>query len=346
MSNGRRSTSRHSTSVTTRGRRKNAAALDDFDTQQVIRQFRALADHVVRDRRNPPSPPIAKRSTWGCFDIIREIGHGGFGTVYLAWDSTLERAVALKLLHRTGRSSAALQEGRMLALAEHPNVVRVLGADEHDGVVGLWMEYIKGVTLKQFLERNGTLGAHEAINIGICLCQAIAAVHHAGLLHRDIKVHNVMREDKTGRIVLMDFGSGALRTDDATEMSDLVGTPLYLAPELLTGSPATIASDIYSLGVVLYHLVTLEFPIAGDTIEIAQASHRSGQFIPLLDRRPDLPADFIAIVSRALARDPEQRFETVGAMQENLIQATALAAGSNRAPVSSQRLRLAVAPGL
>jgi serine/threonine protein kinase len=149
-------------------------------------------------------------------------------------------------------------------------------------------------------------------------------VHRAGLLHRDIKVHNVMREDNTGRIVLMDFGTSAVRSEDACEMPALVGTPLYLAPELLAGSPPTVASDMYSLGVVLYHLVTLEFPTPGRTVEVAQASYRNRQFVPLLDRRPDLPSSFIAIVSRALARNPARRYGTAGAMLEDLIQAMQL----------------------
>jgi serine/threonine protein kinase len=295
---------------------------NDFDTQQAIRQLRALAEDAAREPRT--APPISLGSSWGPFNIIRELGRGGFGTVYLAWESTLERVVALKLLHHVDRSSEALHEGRMLALADHPNVVRVHGVDEHDGVVGLWMEFVSGVTLKEFLERNGTLSAQEVSNIGICLCHAIAAVHQAGLLHRDIKVHNVMREDRTGRIVLMDFGSGAFRSDDARDMPDLAGTPLYLAPELLSGAAPTTASDIYSLGVVLYHLATLEFPVSGDTIEIAHASHSSGQCVPLVDRRADLPGAFIAIVSRALASNPAVRYRTVGMMQDDLIQALTL----------------------
>jgi serine/threonine-protein kinase len=297
---------------------------DDFDTQDMICQLRELADVAVADQDTPERPLFPAPSTWGPLEIVKEIGRGGFGTVYLAWDSKLERAVALKLLHYADRSSAAFNEGRMLALAEHPNVVRVFGADEHDGLVGLCMEFIKGVTLKEFLSRNGALSAQEAGTIGICLCQAVAAVHRAGLLHRDIKVHNVMREDKTGRIVLMDFGSGAVRTDDPREMPDLVGTPQYVAPELLGGAPATIRSDIYSLGVVLYQLLTLEFPVPGVTLELALTAHHSRQFVPLSDRRPDLPADYISVVSRALAREPADRYETVGALQNDLTRAIGL----------------------
>jgi eukaryotic-like serine/threonine-protein kinase len=294
----------------------------DFETQSVIRQLRALSDLATTDPESFwESAPSYAPSSWGSLEILKEIGRGGYGTVYLAWDSKLERTVALKLLHYADRASAAINEGRMLALAEHPNVVRVLGAEEHDGFLGLWMEFVNGVTLKEFVGKIGPLSAQETAAIGICVCQAVAAVHRAGLLHRDIKVHNVMREDGTGRIVLMDFGSGVLRTDDPCDMPPLVGTPLYLAPELLTGSQATIASDIYSLGVVLYHLVTLAFPVAADSLEGAEEAHRERRGVPLPDRRPDLSPAFVYVVSRALARDPNERYETVGALQEDLIRA-------------------------
>src|SRR5215470_12356205 len=137
---------------------KMSRLADDFDTQDMICQLRELADVAVADQDAPECPSFPAPSTWGPLEIVKEIGRGGFGTVYLAWDSKLERAVALKLLHYADRSSAAFNEGRMLALAEHPNVVRVFGADEHDGLVGLCMEFIKGVTLKEFLARNGALG--------------------------------------------------------------------------------------------------------------------------------------------------------------------------------------------
>jgi eukaryotic-like serine/threonine-protein kinase len=296
--------------------------VDDLDTQDVIRHFRALADAAL-DEECESDAPVFQPSTWGPFEIIREIGRGGYGAVYLAWDSTLERAVALKLLHHADRASAAVREARLLALAAHPNVVGVLGADTHDGLLGLWMEYIEGATLQAFLKKSGALAAHDALAIGIHLAYAIAAVHKAGLIHRDIKVHNVMREDRTGRIVLMDFGSSVVRTDDVDEIPDLVGTPCYIAPELLAGSPATVASDIYSLGVVLYHLVTLDFPLR-DPAGAESDAPDDFRFVPLSDRRPDLPAAFVHVVSRALAIDPADRYESVNAMQEDLVHAVSV----------------------
>ncbi len=131
-------------------------------------------------------------------------------------------------------SGEIIQEGRLLARVRHPNVVTVHGVDRHDGIVGLWMEFVDGLTLARVLATRGALDPREAALVGIDLCRAVAAVHKAGLVHRDIKAHNVMREGN-GRIVLMDFGAGELRTERSGARS-AAGTPLYLAPELFDGS--------------------------------------------------------------------------------------------------------------
>src|SRR6185436_10488784 len=165
--------------------------------------------------------------------------------------------------------------GRLLARVRHPNVVTVYGIDEHEGTVGLWMEWVEGLTLTQVLAARGLLGSHEAALIGIDVCRALAAVHKAGLLHRDIKAQNVMREPG-GRIVLMDLGAGEVRTERVSSELRLRGTPLYLAPEIFENKPATIASDIYSLGVLLYQLLTLRYPVEGDTFDAVEAAHASG----------------------------------------------------------------------
>src|SRR5262245_48789425 len=204
-------------------------------------------------------PPFA-RLTWGPLEIRRTIGHGRFGTVHVAWDPSLEREVALKILRSADQSAAVIREARLLARVRHPNVVTVYGVDQHDNAVGLWMDLIEGLTLRQVLALRGVLGAQEAALIGIDLCRAVAAVHKAGLVHRDIKVHNVMRETG-GRIVLMDFGAGEDRSDPSRAIHGSIGTPVYTAPEIFSGAPATIASDVYSVGVVLYHLVTMQYPV-------------------------------------------------------------------------------------
>ena len=156
----------------------------------------------------PIAAPIAN---WGPLRILELLGQGGFGEVYRAYDPSLQRDVALKLRRAgregKGRSSAVfLQEARQLARVRHPNVLVIHGADEHEGRVGLWTDLVRGKTLEQILTEQGPQGADEAARYGIEVCKALAAVHGAGLVHRDVKTSNVMRE-QGGRIILMDFGS-------------------------------------------------------------------------------------------------------------------------------------------
>ncbi len=148
------------------------------------------------------------------------------------------------------------------------------------------------------------------------LCRAVSAVHAAGLLHRDIKAHNVMRADD-GRVVLMDFGTG--RELDDVSSSDLTGTPLYVAPEILVGKPATIQSDIYSLGVLLYHLVTGSYPVAGRTIREVRQAHERGDRIAVRSVRPDLRPALARVIERACDAQPERRHENVDALARDLV---------------------------
>ena len=197
----------------------------------------ALVDtdaQTVEERVLPP-PSTGPLDHWGHLELIEQIGQGSFGNVYRARDTRLDRDVALKLL-RKGRQSAELaekilHEGRILARVRHRNVVTVFGVEEQDGRIGLWMEYIRGRTLEQLLRSTGSFGAREAALIGQELCRALAAVHKAGLVHRDIKAQNVMREEG-GRLVLMDFGAGQYvhATGATAPTGRLTGTPLYLAP--------------------------------------------------------------------------------------------------------------------
>ena len=253
---------------------------------------------------------------WGDLRLSEVMGEGSFGRVYRAWDTRLEREVALKLVKASGVSQAfdlsrAIKEARLLARVHHRNVVRVYGADSHAGRFGLWMELIPGRTLGQVLMMHGPMSVSEAIPIGIDLCHALAAVHGAGLLHRDIKAQNVLRENG-GRIVLMDFGTGhpIAGTHDAAD--SLAGTPLYLAPELFSGAKPSVGSDIYSLGVLLYHLVTDSYPVTGRCRADLESAHRAAERQPLRDARPDLSPAFIEVVERALARDPVDRYRSAG----------------------------------
>ena len=180
--------------------------------------------------------------------------------------SELERDVAIKILHRrvgdTRLKDRLLQEGRALAKIRHNNVVNVLGIEAHGDRVGLCMEFVRGNTLADIVRGQGKMSAAEAVLIGQDLCRALSAVHRAGYVHRDVKAKNVMRDD-TGRIVLMDFGTG--RTAEiAGGQGDRAGTPLYMAPEAIEGGRRRRAATSTALGVLLYHLVTGDYPVKAE----------------------------------------------------------------------------------
>jgi hypothetical protein len=183
------------------------------------------------------------------------------------------------------------------------------------------MELVHGRSLNEVVRVDGPMGPEEACVVGIAVCRALAAVHGAKLVHRDIKAHNVMREDG-GRVVLMDFGAGwELADRDRHRAVSLTGTPLYMAPELLAGGAPSVASDIYSLGVLLFFLVTGEHPLQGRTPTDVVLAHGLGQRRLLSDARPDLPDEFVRVVERALAASPERRYATAGAVIQALVEA-------------------------
>jgi len=269
-----------------------------------------------------PTPGIV--GTWGSLRLIQRVGQGSFGEVYRAFDTTLEREVALKLLLPRGQdketeAKALLREARALARVRHPNVVPVYGVDSHDGRVGFWSDFVHGKTLSALLTAEGPFSAREAALIGVDLCKAVGAVHAAGLLHRDIKSANVMRE-AGGRILLMDFG---LTHDNKAEQF-LSGTPVYMAPELLAGAPSTVATDIYALGILMFHLLTGKYPVDGSSIREIKSAHDSGSRTTLLDVRPDLPEQLAHVVEIAANPDPSKRYRSAGQMIAALTEAAGL----------------------
>ena len=278
---------------------------DAVDLPEPLRMFDALARaHRIAlfGTDVAPDRPVTR---WGHLEIRNEIGRGASGTVYRAWDPRLAREVALKLLASDSQTEAALEEGRLLARLNDPYIVRVFGADAHDGVSGVWMELLEGDTLEHVLARDGVYGAEESAVVGMDLARAVASVHAAGLLHRDIKARNVLRE-RGGRVVLMDLGAGRSATDIA--QGSETGTPMYMAPELFDGQPASVRSDVYSLGVLLYHLLTNRFPVRGRDLEQLRAEHHSASREPLLIVRTNLPSDLVSAVERACHPDPSARF--------------------------------------
>src|ERR1043166_1699372 len=298
--------------------------------------------HRTLDEPAAPLPVAARRSqsapaigTWAHLTLLERLGGGTFGEVYRAWDRQLEREVALKLLKGSGaddpETSRITREGRLLARVRHPNVITVHGVDVHEGRVGLWMELLRGQTLEQQLHTRGKFSAREAALVGIDLCRALAAIHAASLLHRDVKAENVIREEG-GRIVLMDLGTGREIDPLRRGLPDFAGTPLYLAPEIFDGAAASAATDVYSLGVLLYHLVTGSYPIRATTVEELKEKHANASPVRLRDARADLLTGFVAVIDRAIARDPKDRYPTAGALEADLLK-------SLDAPQASSRRR-------
>jgi serine/threonine-protein kinase len=297
--------------------------LDELRLLERIARFHQSAHEDDTERATAADSQSSPPRMWAHFLILGRLGSGSYGDVYRAYDTTLQSEVALKLMRDEGgmpmNGSRALREARYLARVRHPNVVTVYGAAQCDGRVGLWMELVRGTTLEETLQRHGTFGAREASLVGIDLCRALAAVHGAGLLHGDIKAHNVMREEG-GRTVLMDFGTSKDLEQDilpayAGGSHDFAGTPMYLAPEVFAGLPRTKATDVYSLGVLLFHLVTNRYPVEGETRAAIGEAHQRQARTHLHDVRPDLPDAFVNIVERAVDPEAQQRFQSVGAIE-------------------------------
>jgi len=303
----------------------------DVRTRALLQHLKALATlaevhrsaqltgSIIPEAEADQHQLAAPGDTWGQLRILERIGRGACGEVYRAWDTRLDREVALKLLAAgdpptADSTSPIIDEGRLLARVHHPNVVTIYGAERIGDRIGLWMEYVRGCTLQQVLEQR-PFEAADVVRIGIALGEAVSAVHAAGLLHRDIKPHNVMLAED-GRVVLMDFGTGYELTDDAP--APLAGTPLYLAPELLRGEPASVRSDIYSLGVLLFHLLTGSYPVRGGGIRELKLAHQRGEHIDIRTARPGIRPRLAGVVQRAIDPQPVQRYPNANTLVGDL----------------------------
>src|SRR5262245_12095693 len=252
---------------------------------------------------------------WGDLTILELARAGANGEVWRAWDAWLQREVALKFLQtvsgpapETSADSPLLEEARALARVRHPSVVAVHGIAEHNGRVGMWMEFLTGATLAAEIERRGALPPGEVTRIGLALCHALEAVEAAGVVHRDIKPANIVLEPK-GRVVLTDFGLGRRWQLSGPEGGGVSGTPLFMSPGQLAGRAATPRSDIYGLGVTLRWALTGQPPFRAGTLEELKAEVARGPATPLAEECKGAPAALVAAIDRAMAPSPEARYE-------------------------------------
>jgi len=293
----------------------------DDDSRRTIRELRVVAGihsaHQGGAGRTHGS--VAVPFQWGPLQVRAFLARGAHGDVYRAWDARLERHVALKLLHHDAPSDPAergpIAEGRLLARVRQENVVTVYGADRIDGRAGVWMELVDGLTIREQVDAHGPLATEVAAAVACAVLSGLGAIHRAGLIHRDIKAQNVVQADG-GRTILMDLGAGLERGADDNRVE---GTPVYLAPELLTGAAATIASDIYAAGVLLFYMVTGSYPVDGQSLDELRQRHES-------KARPTRPANvprrLAQVIERALSVNPRDRFASALEMKAAIETAT------------------------
>src|SRR5437667_4570047 len=258
----------------------------------------------------------------GRYKILRKLGTGGMASVYLAEDQELGRRVAIKILDERHAQDEQFverfrREAKNAAGLSHPNIVSIYDRGESDGAYYIAMEYLEGKTLKELLVARGPTPVRVAIDYTRQILSALDFAHRGGVVHRDIKPHNVIVAPD-GRLKVTDFGIARSGSSQMTEAGSIIGTAQYLSPEQAQGAPVDQRSDLYSVGVVLYEMLTGSVPFTGDTpLEIAM-KHLSEVPVPPSEVRPELPEDLDLIVLRALAKDSEDRYQTGEEMDSDL----------------------------
>jgi serine/threonine protein kinase len=261
----------------------------------------------------------------GRYRLESKLGSGGMSTVYLALDEVLDRPVAIKLLHREISEEADQlerfrREARAAARLSHPNLVGVIDAGEDDGRPYIVFEYIEGRTLKRRLQEEGRLPVDEAVAYAIEIGRGLTAAHARKLVHRDVKPQNVLI-DPDGRAKVTDFGiARSLESKGLTATGRVLGTTDYVSPEQAMGEDVDERSDVYSLGVVLYEMLTGDVPFRAETQVGVAMKHVNEPMPDVQTRRPEVSAAVASVVDRATTKDPRDRYGTVAEMVRDLEQ--------------------------
>lgn len=270
----------------------------------------------------------------GRYRIERTLGRGGMAAVYQAHDAELDRPVAVKVLAEHLASDDAfrqrfVREARMAAKLSHPNIVHVYDQGDEDGRPFIVMEYVEGTTLADELRRSGPFPPARVVDLALQICGGLEHAHSSGLVHRDVKPQNLLvRAD--GTLKIADFGiARAAQATKLTQIGSVLGTAAYLAPEQAAGEQVTAAADIYSLGCVLYELLTGQTPYVFETLPELVVKQREEPVTPIRELRPDVPPEVEAAVMHCLARKPEYRPASAAALAQEL------AAGSPEPPTEA-----------
>jgi serine/threonine-protein kinase len=279
----------------------------------------------------------------GRYRLEAKLGSGGMSTVYLARDETLDRAVAVKVMHREMSEQPEQlerfrQEARAVAKLSNPNVVAVIDAGEDGGHPYIVFEYVKGETLKQRISRIGALDTQEALAYAVEIARGLSVAHARQMVHRDIKPQNVLI-DEEGRAKLTDFGiSRQLEQEGMTATGRVLGTTDYVAPEQAMGRDVDPRSDIYSLGVVLYEMLVGQVPFHADSQVGVAMKHVNEELPDVQRRRPEVSAAAALVVERCTAKDPAERYQTIDEVTDDLetaLEVEAARAGSTTGEATS-----------
>jgi serine/threonine-protein kinase len=266
----------------------------------------------------------------GKYRIISPLGSGGFGTVYLAEDAWINKKVALKVPHRqTADFGELLREPRLLAALSHPNIVSILTAEKQDNVFFIVMEYVPGETLEAIVAREGPLELARALDYTCQICNALDYAHGQGVIHRDLRPANVLAPD-SGPLKVADFGTSRF-LELAAHGTTVIGSPPYMAPEQFQGR-AVFASDIYSLGVTMYEMLTGALPYkAPSPAELPRLL--TGELVrPPKERNAAIPRRINDIILRAMAPQVEARYQRAGELLDDLLAARVIIASGVRRP--------------
>jgi len=263
------------------------------------------------------------RKLGGRYEILYRVGGGGMAVVYKAKDLLLNRYVAIKVMNESLSNDTEFirrfsREAQAAASLSHPNVVNVYDVGREGHIHYIVMEYVEGPTLKEYIQENGPLPPEDAVHIASQICDALAHAHDNQIIHRDIKPHNILL-GKNGRVKVTDFGIARAATSSTiTQTGSVMGSVHYFSPEQARGGVIGEKSDLYSLGIVMYEMVTGELPFDGDSAIGIALKHLQEPVVAPRELRPDLPDNVNQVILKAMEKDPERRFASARAMMQEL----------------------------
>ena len=266
----------------------------------------------------------AKRVLANRYELIRKIGSGGMAVVYQAYDTALDRQVAVKLLRDEYVDDPDFirrfqKEAQAVARLSHQNIVNIYDFKESDGLTYLLMEYVEGSTLKDIIAQSGPLPISQVIDYSVQLCYGLAQAHDQQLVHKDIKPHNIMI-DRNHVVKITDFGiAQAMNNLTITHNKGILGSAHYFSPEQARGEHVDFKSDIYSLGVVMYEMVSGHVPFTGENPVTVALKHMQEAPPSLMEQRADVPLGLERIIFRALEKNPAYRFRSMQEMADALL---------------------------